>query len=60
VAIIFAFVLCINAHAVLRYPVPFNTNPTTAAPCGVSTISDAMKSTAQATWLAGSTVHSAL
>jgi len=53
VVLVFAFVLCINAHAVLRVPTPFNTNPTTTGPCGVSTISDSMKSTAQATWTAG-------
>jgi len=51
-----AFVLCINAHAVLVYPTPFNINPTTAAPCGVSAVTDTMKSTAQATWKAGETV----
>lgn len=54
--IIFAFVLCINAHAVLRYPVPFNKNPTTASPCGVSSITDGMKSTAAETWYVGQPV----
>jgi hypothetical protein len=53
VAILFAFVLCIRAHAVLRDPLPFNTNPTTAAPCGVNAITDGMKSTPAATWYAG-------
>jgi len=41
---------------VLLSPTPFNTNPSTTPLCGVAAISDAMKSTAQATWKAGQLV----
>lgn len=50
--VVLALVLGASAHAVLRYPVPFNTNPTTQGPCGVSAITDGMASTPMVTWTA--------
>jgi len=43
----------VSGHAVLRNPVPYNTNPTTAGPCGVASVTDSMKSTPMATWQRG-------
>jgi len=51
-----SFLVYVQAHAVLQQPTPFNTNPSTTAPCGVGSVSESMKSTASASWVAGSTV----
>jgi len=49
-------VLPAGGHAVLQTPTPFNTQPSTASPCGVGSVSENMKSVAQASWTAGSSV----
>jgi hypothetical protein len=51
VFLLFAFVAQISGHARLVIPAAYNPNPSQAAPCGVSSITSAMASTAQATWL---------
>jgi len=56
--LVLASLICINAHAVLVSPTPFNSNPTTANPCGTvdGKLTTDMTSIAMATWAPGQEV----
>lgn len=56
VYLLVCILVAVHGHAVLRDPIPFNTNPTTTRFCGVNPITDNMKSTPQAIWQVGTTV----